>query len=160
MTDPFQPAAHRADPPTRYPLPGPGEFRPPYPYPGYPPPPAAPKNGLGIAALVVAIAGLVTAISVAGGVILGVIAVLLGSLGYGRVKRGEANNGGVAISGIALGALAIVAGIACIFIYLGAWKTVGGDEYVNCMTIAGSDTTQQQQCTDRFRERFESNFGS
>lgn len=151
-------------PPSQPEYPPPYGYQPPYPhpypgYPGYPPPPSAPKNGLGTAALVVAIAGLVTALSVAGGVVLGIVAVLLGFLGYGRVKRREANNRGVAIAGIVLGALAIVAGIACIFIYLGIWKTVGGDDYVDCMTKAGSDSTLQQQCADRFRERFENKLG-
>lgn len=119
-----------------------------------PGPPEYPKNGLGTAALVVAIIGLVTALSVAGGVVFGLVAVLLGFLGYGRVKRREANNRAVAIAGMVLGALAVVAGIACIFIYLGIWKTMGGDDYLHCITNAGSDSTLQQQCIDRVRARF------
>ena len=38
-------------------------------------------------------------------IVLGVVAVVFGFLGRGRVKRGTANNGGVAIAGIVLGAL-------------------------------------------------------
>ncbi len=57
-----------------------------------------------------------------------------------------------------LGALAIAAGIACVFSYVDIWKTVGGDDYVDCMTKAGPDTALQQQCTDRFREDFENKF--
>ncbi|MGH3562990.1 MAG: DUF4190 domain-containing protein [Mycobacterium sp.] len=138
-------------PPPPYPYPPP-------PYPGFAAPPSGPKNGLGIASLVVAIAGLVTALSVIGGVVLGSVAVLLGFLGHARVKRREADNGAVAVAGIVLGALAIVAGIACIFIYVGIWKSVGGSDYVDCMTKAGSDPVLQQQCTDRFREEFENKF--
>jgi hypothetical protein len=104
---------------------------------------------------VVAIAGLVTALSVLFGVVLGGVAVVLGFLGYARVKRREADNGGVAIAGIVLGVLAIIAGIASVFIYVGIWKTTGGGDYVDCMTKAGSDSDLQQQCADRFRERFE-----
>lgn len=147
---------HGYPPPPPYGYPG-GYPAPPY--PGYAPPPPGPRNGLGVAALVVAIAGLVTALSVAGGVVLGLVAVVLGILGHGRVKRGEADNGGVAVAGMVLGVLAIIAGIACVFIYLGIWKTVGGDDYVNCMSEAGSNTVKQQQCADRFRERFENKFG-
>ncbi len=141
------------------PYPQPVGYPPPYPppYPGYPAP-TAPRNGLGTAALVLAVAGLVTALSVIGGITLGIAAMLLGFLGYGRVKRREADNGGVAIAGIALGALALMAGIACIFIYVGIWKTAGGDDYVDCMTKAGSDPALQQQCTDRFREHFQDQF--
>lgn len=138
-----------------YPYPS-GSFPPPY--PGYVPPPT-PRNGLGTAALILAIAGLVTALSVVGGVLLGAVALLLGFLGYGRVKRREANNGAVSIAGIALGAVAIAAGISCIFIYHDIWKTVGGDAYVDCMSRAGSDSATQQQCADKFRERFENKLG-
>lgn len=59
-----------------------------------------------------------------------------------------------------LGALAVVAGIGCIFIYVGIWRTAGGGDYVDCMTKAGSDAAAQQQCTDRFREHFENKFGT
>lgn len=139
-----------------YPYPAPGQ------YPGYPPAGLtnAPRNGAGIAALVVAIAGIVTALSVIGGVGLGLAAVVLGLIGRGRAKRGEADNGGVALAGIVLGALAVVAGIGCIFVYVGIWRTAGAGDYVECMTKAGSDAGAQQQCTDRFREHFENTFGS
>nr|MCH9732457.1 DUF4190 domain-containing protein [Actinomycetes bacterium] len=96
-----------------------GSYPPPPPqyggYPGgYPPPAAAaPKNGMGVASLVVAIIAL---FSVVGGVVLGVVAVILGFLGRGRVKRGEADNGGVAIAGIVLGLLSIVVSIVVIAI--------------------------------------------
>ncbi|MGV0625881.1 DUF4190 domain-containing protein [Mycolicibacter minnesotensis] len=143
-------------PPYPYPYPAPGQ------YPGYPPPGFnnAPKNGAGIASLIVAIAGIVTALSVIGGVALGLVAIVLGLVGRGRAKRGEADNGGVARAGIVLGALAVVAGIGCIFVYVGIWRTAGGGDYVACMTNAGSDVGEQQQCTDRFREQFENTFGS
>lgn len=154
---PSWPSAGGGYPPPAYPFPYPV----PGSYPGYPPPGRhpTPRNGAGIAALVVAIAGIVTALSVVGGVILGIVAVVLGFVGHGRAKRGEADNGGVAISGIVLGALAVVAGIGCIFIYVGIWRTAGGD-YVDCMTKAGSDAAAQQQCTERFREHFENKFGT
>ncbi|MGB3476394.1 MAG: DUF4190 domain-containing protein [Mycobacterium sp.] len=139
-----------------YPYPAPGQ------YPGYPPPAAPPalRNGAGIAALIVAIAGIVTALSVIGGVALGLAAIVLGIIGRGRVKRGEADNGGVALAGIVLGALAVIAGIGCIFVYVGIWRTAGAGDYVACMSKAGSDTDAQQQCTERFREHFENTFGS
>ena len=134
----------------------------PYPYPPYPgvgAPPAGPRNGLGVASLVVAIGGLVTALSVVGGVLLGIVAVVLGFVGHARVRRGQADNGGVAIAGIVLGALAVVAGLGCVFIYVGIWRTAGGDDYVACMTKAGSNPTQQERCTNRLRENFDK-FGS
>jgi len=59
---------------------------PPLPYAGYTYPPTGPRNGLGITALVLAIIGLVFCWTVAGGVILGVIAVVIGFVARGRVN--------------------------------------------------------------------------
>jgi hypothetical protein len=137
------------------PYPG-GYPAPPPPYHGYPPPPAGPRNGFGIASLVLAIIALVTVWSGFGGIILGLVAVVVGFLGRGRVKRGEANNGGVAIAGIVLGALAVVVGSAFIAVWMTLgmtfWKDVGGGDYISCMQKAGSDQFQQQRCTDQFRQ--------
>ena len=154
-SQPSWPPAGGDYPPPGYPYPYPAPGR----YPGYPPP-VSPNNGAGIAALVVAIAGIVTALSVIGGVALGIVAMVLGFVGRGRAKRGEADNGGIATAGIVLGALALIAGIGCIFVYVGIWRTAGGGDYVDCMTKAGSDAAAQQQCTERFREHFENTFGS
>lgn len=144
-------------PPYQYPYqPGPysGGYTPPPPQPyyGYPPPPMGPKNGLGIASLVLAIIALLSVWSVFAGIILGLVAVVIGFFGRGRVKRGIANNDGVAITGIVLGALAVIVGLAFIAIWMALWKDVGGDDYIHCMQKAGSDRIQQQRCADHFRE--------
>lgn len=140
------------------------------PYPGgYPPPPmqygdyysaaaTAPKNGLGIAALVVAIVALISSVSVFGGILLGIVAVILGVIGRGRVKRGEADNGGVALAGIILGIISIIAGLAFIAIWVGLFKDVGGGGYIDCLQRAGQDRTAVQQCSDQFRESMTSRF--
>ena len=69
----------------------------------------APRNGLGIAALILGIIGVVIGIIpfffwVAG--ILGVIGLILGFVGRGRAKRGEATNGTMALWGIITSAVA------------------------------------------------------
>lgn len=69
------------------------------------------RNGLGTAALVLgiigALAGLVPLLFWLAG-ILGVLALVLGLVGRGRVKRGEAVNKGVTITGAVLGLVALV----------------------------------------------------
>ena len=134
----------------------PGGYPPPPRYGGYYPPPAAtPKNGLGIASLVVAIIALFT---VFGGIVLGVVAVILGFLGRGRVQRGEATNGGVAIAGIVLGVLSILVSVAAIAIAVWSFKEVGGTDYVDCLSRAGSDQQAVQDCADEFTRRVEDRF--
>jgi hypothetical protein len=75
----------------------------------------APRNGLGIAALILGIVGVVIGIIpfffwLAG--VLGVIGLILGFIGRGRAKRGEATNGTMALWGIITSAVAVVLSIA------------------------------------------------
>ena len=144
-----------------YPYPDPYPYRPaaspggyplPPPYGGYPPQAAAPRNGLGITSLVLAVVGLLSVATVFAPIALGIAAVIFGFIGHARVKRGTANNGGVAIAGIVLGGLAIVVGLAFIAIWTTVWKDVRGGDYIDCTQKAGSNHALQQQCADQFRQ--------
>jgi hypothetical protein len=65
----------------------------------------------------------------------------------------------VALAGVVLGFLSILAGLVFIPIYLYTWFNVfDGGDYIDCMTKAGQDTTAQQQCTDRFTQHLETKF--
>ncbi|MGX9791522.1 DUF4190 domain-containing protein [Mycobacterium sp. MMS18-G62] len=169
MSEPDKPEApapsQPAPPPPPQPPPSqygayPGSYPapPPQPYSGFAPPPTGPRNGLGIAALVIAIIALVFCWSVFGGVILGLCAVIIGFVARGRVKRGEATNGGVAIAGIVLGFLAIIVSLIFVPIWIGVFDQVGGTDYVDCLSKAGSDEQAIQQCADQFRDRVENEF--
>lgn len=167
-----------SDKPEQSPTPPPSPSTPPPPYPqqqpyqygpypgGYPPPPpgqygygypaqTAPKNGLGIASLVVAIIGL---LSVFGGLVLGIVAVILGVIGRGRAKRGEATNGGVAIAGIVLGVLGVIVSIVAIALTVMFAREVGAGDLFDCLQQAGNDTEAQQQCQEQFQRNIEDQF--
>jgi hypothetical protein len=128
---------------------------PPQPYSGYTPPPTGPRNGLGVAALVTAIVAL---FSVVGGVVLGVVAIILGFLGCGRARRGEATNGGVAVAGIVLGVLSIIEAVVVIGLTVWVFDKAGGTDYFDCVSKAGSDDNAIQQCADQFSNRVETQF--
>lgn len=143
-----------------------------YPGGGYPPPPpppyanqgygpytSAPRNGLGTAALVLGIVGLLTSWSVVGGLLFGLGAVACGVMGRGRVKQGLADNGVVAGAGIALGALATVLAVVFVFVAIGFYRQVGFGDYADCMTRAGQDQNAQSACVQDFRSRIEKEFG-
>ncbi|MFF8846649.1 DUF4352 domain-containing protein [Streptomyces sp. NPDC015127] len=72
------------------------------------------RNGLGTAALVLGIIGTVTGfvplLFWLGG-LLGLLALVLGLLGRGRAKRGEATNKGTATAGAILGLIAMIVGV-------------------------------------------------
>jgi hypothetical protein len=114
--------------------------------------PAAPKNGLGIAALVVAVIALLGSFSVIGGILGGVVAVILGVIGRGRAKSGEATNGGVALAGVVLGVIAIIVSLVFIPIYVGLFKDMGGGGYLECLQQAGQDRSAVEQCSDELRQ--------
>ena len=155
--------------------PGPAPEGPPYPYayppgpyPGnYPPPPVPyggypvplpPRNGLGTAALVVGVVALVGSFSIAGGIILGIAAVVLGFAGRARAKRGEATNGGVALAGIVVGVVAIIAGLVFIAFWVGLFNQMGAGDYFDCLQDAGQDKAKVQMCSEQFRESVEDRF--
>lgn len=144
--------------PVNQPGPYPGGNQPAPQYSGYAPPPAVPRNGLGTASLVIGIFALLSSPTIGGGVILGILAIILGVVGRGRVKRGEANNGGVAISGVVLGVLGLIAGLASLAIIVFVFKWVGVGDYVSCLNKAGDDTVKQQQCEDQFNQHVDQKF--
>jgi hypothetical protein len=78
--------------------------------------PDAPRNEFGVASLILGLVALITCWLMIG-VPFGIAAVITGDIGRGRVKRGEANNPRVAIAGIVLGAVAILAGLVAIGYY-------------------------------------------
>ena len=78
--------------------------------------PDAPRNEFGVASLLLGVVALGTCWLLIG-VPLGIAAVVTGDIGRRRVARGQANNPRTALTGIAVGAVAIVAGLVAIGYY-------------------------------------------
>ncbi|PRH80738.1 hypothetical protein C6N75_02605 [Streptomyces solincola] len=106
------------------PAPGPG-------YPGYPGYGAwgsgGQSNGMGITAMVLGIVAVVMFCAWGLGVLLGILALIFGIIGRNKAKRGEANNGGMALAGVILGSVAIAAGAAFLAFLVWAVNQDGGD---------------------------------
>ncbi|MEV7981711.1 DUF4190 domain-containing protein [Streptomyces sp. NPDC086519] len=98
------------------PVPGygyPGQPLPPYPggpggYGGWPGMQPMPDNGLGTAAMVTGIISAVGFCLAPVALVMGVLAIVLGSIGRARVTRGQATNGGQALAGIICGSAGLV----------------------------------------------------
>jgi Domain of unknown function (DUF4190) len=69
--------------------------------------PSAPRNGLGIASLVLGLIALITSVLMVG-LLFGTFAVVLGSFARDSVIRGEATNRRTAIAAMVLGVVAII----------------------------------------------------
>ncbi len=88
-------------------------------YPGWPgPPPQGKSNGFGITSMVLGIISLALFVTNVLAVILGVLALVFGILGRGKVSRREADNGGMALTGIITGSIGATLGLLVIFYYL------------------------------------------
>ncbi|MGZ9933698.1 DUF4190 domain-containing protein [Streptomyces sp. NC-S4] len=97
-------------------------------YPGqsaYPPYGVQRSNGFGITALVLGILAVVGCITSFFALALGIAAVVFGVLGRGKANRGEADNGGMALAGIILGAIGIVLGAVVIAIVFAGFMERG-----------------------------------
>ncbi|HEY5857530.1 MAG TPA: DUF4190 domain-containing protein [Aldersonia sp.] len=132
------------------------------PYQGYPPPNYGPPpkqgNALAIWALVLGIVALLLCWTIVGGIGLGLIALILGLIAWSRSRRDNRGGGGMAITGGILGVLAIAASIFLVFIGIGIFKWLGGDNLVDCLDRAGSDLAAQQRCQDEFQSNIEDRF--
>lgn len=130
-------------PPGQPPMPPPGAPAPPpgWPQQGTPGDWSAPgygnwapqrNNGLGTAALVTGIFAVLLCWTIVGGVILGVLGLVFGIIGRGRVKRREADNGGSATAGIVLGSLGLVLTVAVLAIGFMVAKQ-SQEDYEECL---------------------------
>jgi hypothetical protein len=125
-------------------------------YPSYDSPPTRPLgSGLAIAALVVGILALLTFWTVVGGIVLGLVAIVLGVIALGRVKKGIAAGRGMAIAGVVLGVLGLLLSLA--FVALGAWvfNSSGGSTLTECIANADGDQAKVQQCQTDFQRDLE-----
>ena len=103
-------------------------------------PEAPPGNRLGTASLLIAIAALLFVWSILGGVVLGTVAAAIGFAARERIKRGEANNNGVAVTPIVLGIVSIVVGL----IFIPVWwrSSCWGSKTVTTTTAWRFDRSQ------------------
>jgi hypothetical protein len=128
--------------------------------PGWPPS-SAPRNGMGTAALVLGIVGLVLLITIVLSplaVPVGIAAVVVGILGRSRARRGEATNQGSATAGIVMGALAVVA--AGVLVAVGAtWIADNADEIEDLGDCLDDANTEQERddCANRFEDQVDPN---
>ena len=126
------------------------------PYEGSPPPAARPKGaGMAIAALVLGILAVLLCWTVVGGVLLGLIAVVLGAIAARRAKRGISTGRGMAISGIVLGVIGLLLSVALFAIGVSLFTSSGGKTLTECLQNAQGDQAKEQQCQRDFQRELQ-----
>lgn len=120
--------------------------------------PSRPK-GMAISALVLGVLALLLCWTVVGGILLGLLAIVLGLIAAGRAKRGEAGGRGMAITGVVLGLLGMV--LAGVLIAAGAslLNSDSGKDLRNCLEEAGDDQARVEQCQRDFQDQLEDQLG-
>jgi len=117
---------------------------------GAPPPSSGRRNAFGTAALVLGILGVATILVVVPGLLLGILAIVFGVLGRGRARRGEADNGNLAIAGLVLGTVAVVASAALLAFGVSLLNSDEGKRLQDCVSTAAGDRAAAQVCQDEF----------
>jgi heme/copper-type cytochrome/quinol oxidase subunit 2 len=115
---------------------------------------APPRNGFGVAALVLGLLALVSSWTIIGGIVLGILAVIFGVLGRGRARRGEATNGGFSVAGIVLGVIGALIAVALIALAMSLLNTPAGQRYRQCLEQSAGNPDRVERCaTEYFRYR-------
>ncbi len=148
MTDPFARSSAPEQPLYGAPLYG-------EPYGSPSGPQAGARNRVGGTALALGIAAIVLFWVPFVGALLGVAAIVFATRGRRRVHRGEANNNGVAVAGLATGIVGVVLGT--IFTMVVMYFATEITDYSHCMEQASGEASAEQECvrqlTDRLTER-------
>lgn len=108
-------------------------------------------TGMSVASLVLGIIGILTAVILLGG-LLGLVAVILGALALGKIKRGEAGGRGMAIGGIVTGVLAMLLTLL-LLVTVGSFLASNSDEISNlsdCIEQANNNQTELDACQAEF----------
>lgn len=93
------------------------------------------------------------------GIVLGAVAIVLGIVGVGRAKRGEADNMGVSIAGAVLGGLGLIAGIAVAVFWFSMMNSMGFNNFFTCVSEAKGDQSRITQCQNDFQQRMNEQYG-
>ena len=110
------------------------------------------KKGLAIAALVLGILSLPAILTVVGGIVLGLIAIILGIVAARGASKGKNGGKGLAITGIVLGALGLVVSVIIVVVGVSIFNSDSGQQLRDCISQAGDDQAAIDQCNQEFSD--------
>ncbi|MFD3919641.1 DUF4190 domain-containing protein [Streptomyces sp. NPDC058595] len=119
-----------------------------------PEPAPARSNPLAIAALVLGIIACLLFWTIAGGIVLGLLAVVLGIMGVRRARGGRAPHRTMSIIGTVLGALGLVVSTVLVIIGVSLLNSDEFDNFGDCMRSADSQS-EKDQCAEDFSKDVE-----
>ena len=111
--------------------------------------------GFAIAALVLGILAVLTCWTVVGGILLGLVAIILGIVGWRRASRRVATGKGMAITGVVLGTVGLLLSVIFV-VFIGSF--LNGNDFKNfkqCANDAGNDQQKMQKCEKEFNRNLQ-----
>ena len=134
-----------------------------YGQPGYPQQGApGQSSGLAIASLILGIIGVLTFWLFGLGGIPALLAIVLGIIAITKASKGRAGGKGMAITGVILGVLALIASAFVVAGIVWAVNEVGDSSFgdlTSCLVDAGDDQAAIDKCEADFSSDFEDQFG-
>ncbi|MFJ8884093.1 DUF4190 domain-containing protein [Streptomyces sp. NPDC102402] len=109
------------------------------------------SNGLAIAALVLGIVAVLLFWTVFGGILLGLLALVLGIIGSRRARGGRAPHGKLSIVGAVLGALGLIGSIVIIAIGASILNSDEFKDFNDCVRHADSQS-ERDQCSQDYEQ--------
>jgi hypothetical protein len=117
-----------------------------YATPGYG---TVPRNGMGIAALVLGGLALVFSWTILGGFIFGVLGIVFAVIHKARVRQQRATGRGMAVAAVAMSVIGIA--ISAILVVVGAWLFgTRSENYLDCVNNANGNQQEIRTCVDRY----------
>ncbi len=162
-----QPPYPPQGPPPYGPPPGQPPYGPPPGQPPYGPPPGGPYyntqpskpgSGMAIGALICGVLAVLFSWTIVGGILLGLIAAILGFVAFSKAKKDQAGGTGMSLTGIILGLIGIVLSVVLIVVGVGLFQKSGAGDYIDCINDAGNSTAEQERCADEFQRNIEDEF--
>lgn len=117
----------------------------------------APRNGFGVAALVLGILAVVLCWTAIVGIVLGVLAIVFAILGMRRASRGVSTNRGMSIAGLVTGIVGLVIAVWFTIVYGSVLSFFGSNQFKDlqqCIQQAGGDQAKVQSCDQQFQQQF------
>lgn len=114
-------------------------------------PAGPPRNGMGVAALILGIIALLAFWTIFLGIVLGLLALIFGIAGRRRAARREATNGGAALAGAILGGIALAASLLFLALVGAFFFNHKSDieKFRDCVNSSQTDQARQN-CADDF----------
>ena len=103
------------------------------------------------AALVLGILAIVTCWTVIGGVLLGLLAIVLGVLAARKARRGEADGHGRAVAGVVTGAVGLLLAVALIAFGVSILNRTSTKNLKHCLKNANGNQSAVQQCQQQYK---------